>query len=86
MASLRKTRDPHAPSNAGRNVSATATATTTLTAAKYPMYDRNGMFARRSPSSATVTVRPANTTAEPAVPEARPIASGRDLPCRSSSR
>ena len=79
-------RSPMNPISAGSIVSAISTASATARAAKMPMIVRNGMFATLSPSSAMKTVRPAKTTAEPAVPTARPVASSRSEPLRSSSR
>ena len=51
----------------------------TVPAAARPMLVRNGIRTIASADRAISTVRPANTTADPAVPTARPTAS-----CRSS--
>ncbi len=58
----------------------------TVAAAARPMAVRNGMPTTDSAASAISTVRPANTTAEPEVPTARPIASARSSVCSSSLR
>ena len=60
-------RRPSTPSSAGSSVTAAATATRTANAAATPMTLRNGMPTTSSPSSAMMTVSPANTTAPPAV-------------------
>ena len=86
LAGFGRSRPPMNPISAGSIVSAISTASATARAAKTPMIVRNGMFATLSPSSAMKTVRPAKTTAEPAVPTARPVASSRSEPLRSSSR
>ena len=49
---------------------AATTATATASAAEAPMMLRNGSPTTKSPSSATITVTPAKTTAFPAVPTA----------------
>ena len=50
-----------------------------------PMIVRNGMRVTASPTSATITVRPANTTAEPAVATERAAASSGSIPWRTWS-
>ncbi len=62
---------PTKPSTAGSSVIATRTATTTAPEAARPITVRNGTPATASPASATTTVRPAKTTALPAVAVAR---------------
>ena len=52
---------------AGSSVTATARAHSTAAAAPIPMTVRKGIPATARPSSAIMTVRPANTTAVPAV-------------------
>ncbi len=61
--------------SAGSSVMATRTATATVTAAATPISVRIGMPTTLSPVRAMTTVRPAKTTALPAVPTARPMAS-----------
>ncbi len=61
---------PAKPSRAGTSVSAISSATATDDAAARPMTVRNGMPTTVRPHSAIITVRPANTTALPAVPTA----------------
>ena len=73
----RRTRPPNAldfsmPRIAGSRVSATSTAMNTVPAAARPMLVRNGMPTTTSADRAMSTVRPAKTTAEPAVPTATP--------------
>ena len=50
-----------------------STAIATTAAATVPITPRNGMPVTLSASSATITVEPANTTALPDVPFARPM-------------
>ena len=76
-------RDPAKPSRAGSRVRATATATSTVPAAPIPMTARNGMPTIDRPHSAMITVRPAKTTAEPAVPVARAVDSSGSIPAAS---
>src|SRR5947207_2136986 len=64
------------PSSAGSRVTATRTATATTAAAARPIERSSGMPTTDSPASAVITVSPANTTADPAVPTARPAACG----------
>lgn len=71
-----KDLSPHAPSRAGISVSAMSTDTATVTAAATPIQVRNSICASASAMSAVNTVSPANTTEDPAVPVARPAASG----------
>ncbi len=66
---------PAKPTNAGTRVTATSTASTTAPAAARPIFVRIGMFTTDRPARAMITVSPAKTTAEPAVPVARPTAS-----------
>ncbi len=80
------TRRPAKPSSAGSRVTATSTATATVPAAARPITVRNGMPTRASPASAMTTVPPAKSTAEPAVPRARPAASGGGTPSRTCCR
>ncbi len=63
-----------------------STATATVPAAASPIWVRNGMPTTDSPARAIMTVRPANTTADPAVPTARPAASRGSRPRVSSCR
>lgn len=72
--------------SAGSSVSAMTTANATVIAAKMPITVRNGMLATLRPSSAMNTVNPANTTADPDVPTARPADSSGSRPSRSWSR
>jgi len=51
-----------------------------------PMIVRNGRPATASPTRATITVRPAKTTAEPAVAVARAADSSVSMPVASWSR
>ena len=74
------------PRIAGSRVSATRTATNTVAAAARPIVVRNGIRTTASAESAMRTVRPAKTTAEPAVPTAMPTASSRSSVCSSSLR
>ncbi len=77
---------PPNPSKAGTRVRAMRTATATATAAAMPIVDRNGMPATDNPTSAIITVSPANTTADPAVARARAADSSGSRPSRSWSR
>ena len=63
-----------------------STATATPIAPAVPIRPRNGMPVTFSASSATITVEPANTTALPAVPFARPIDSLSSAPCSTCLR
>ncbi len=72
-----KTRLPANAANAGSRVTAMITAMRTVAAAATAISVRNGMLTTDRPTRATMTVRPAKNTAEPAVPTARPIASAR---------
>ncbi|SLH71324.1 Uncharacterised protein [Mycobacteroides abscessus subsp. abscessus] len=75
---------PSAPSSAGIRVRATSTANAAATAPPRPMKVRNRTPTMLRPASAMMTVRPANTTAEPAVPNAVPAASSGES-CTASS-
>ncbi len=78
------TRRPRAtPMIAGMRVTAMLTATSTANAAPTPMTDRNGMPTTSRPSSAMITVTPANTTAPPAVATACAADSSGSSPCAS---
>ena len=83
---LVRTRRPAKPRMAGSSVSAATTATPTAADPTAPIMVRKGMPATLRPSRAIITVMPANTTAEPAVPRARPTDSGTEIPARSWSR
>ncbi len=85
-ARLFNTRIPSRLSSAGVKVTATSTAMSTQTAPTVPMTPRNGMPVTLSASSATRTVEPANTTALPDVPLARPIDSRSSIPEESCRR
>ena len=61
---------PIRPMSAGNNVIAATMAIATAMAAEAPMTLRKGMPTTKRPSKAMITVRPANTTALPAVPTA----------------
>jgi hypothetical protein len=65
------------------NVTATSTAISTHTAATVPIRPRKPIPETLRASSATSTVAPANTTALPAVPLARPIDSRTSMPART---
>jgi len=80
------TRGPRKPSSAGSRVNAIATATATVPAAARPIAVRNGIPTTDSATRAMMTVAPAKTTAEPAVPPARPAASSPSRPASSSWR
>ena len=67
-------------------VTATRTATATVAAAVRPILVAVGMPITDRPASAMMTVRPANTTADPAVPAATPAASCGSRPRARSSR
>lgn len=67
-------------------MSASSTSIATATAANRPIVVRNGMPATPSPARAMMTVRPAKTTAEPAVAVARDADSSTAMPCASWSR
>ena len=75
---LLSARSPIRPMRAGVNVTAIMTAMATQSAPTLPIRPRKPMPETFSASSATSTVAPANTTALPEVPLARPIDS-----CRS---
>jgi hypothetical protein len=77
---------PIRDSRAGVSVMAMRTAMRMQNAPTDPMRPRNGMPVTLSASSATNTVAPANTTALPAVPLARPIDSSSSTPSRSWRR
>lgn len=77
---------PAYPSSAGIMVRAISTAMATVPAAATPIFVSIGMLTTDRPTSAITTVRPAKTTAEPAVPVARPAASSRSRPSASSAR
>lgn len=79
----RNTRVPASDSSAGSSEMAMSTAIATVPAAASPMMVRNGIPTTDRPASAMSTVSPANTTAEPAVPVARPIDSSMAIPARS---
>jgi hypothetical protein len=74
------------PRIAGTSVSATSTATITAPAAASPILLSTGMPTTISPASAITTVRPAKTTADPAVPTASETASTAGSPRLRSSR
>jgi hypothetical protein len=76
---------PSAPSIAGSSVVAALTATTTATAAVKPSVETSGMPAKASEQSAITTVKPAKTTAPPAVAVARAIDSRTSIPSPSCS-
>ena len=78
------TRRPVKPRMAGSKVSAMRTAIATVAAAAMPIWARNGIPTTLSPASAMITVSPAKTTADPAVPAARPAASSGSRPIASS--
>ena len=67
-------------SSAGRKVVADATVNSTVTAAASAMPVSTLRLTTNIPSSAAMTVTPANTTARPDVVSARTIASGADSP------
>jgi hypothetical protein len=60
--------------------------TATATAAAAPLSPRNMMPTTVRPRRAMITVAPAKTTADPAVPTARAMASGTGAAPRSSAR
>src|SRR5262249_58393411 len=74
---------PSAPSIAGSSVDAAQTATTTAIAAVKPRVETSGIPAKASEQSAITTVKPANTTAPPAVAVARAIDSRISIPSPS---
>ncbi len=74
---------PSAPSIAGSSVAAAKTATTTAIAAVKPSVETSGMPAKASEQRAMITVKPAKTTAPPAVATARAIDSLSSIPSRS---
>ena len=76
---------PSAPSIAGSRVAAAQTATTTAIAAVKPSVLTSGMPAKASEQSAITTVKPAKTTAPPAVAVARAIDSRSSIPSPSCS-
>ncbi len=80
---LLSARSPMRPRSAGVRVRALTTATATANAATEPMTPRNGTPVTLSASSATTTVAPANTTALPEVPVARPTDSCSGMPVRN---
>ena len=77
---------PNSAISAGSSVSEMITAMPTVIAAEMPISDRNGTCAMTSAASATMTVSPANTTDEPAVPVAIPTASALVSPLARSER
>ena len=74
------------PSNAGSNVIDATIVTATVVAAPTPRPDTNCRPMSSMPNSDTTTVRPAKTTARPAVSIAPTAASSNDLPRRRFSR
>ena len=78
-------RGPSAPSIAGSSVAAAKTATTTAIAAVKPSVLTSGIPAKASEQSAITTVKPAKTTAPPAVAVARAIDSCSSIPSASCS-
>ena len=78
-------RGPSAPSMAGSRVAAAQTATTTATAAVKPSVLTSGIPAKASEQRAMTTVKPAKTTAPPAVAVARAIDSRSSIPSASCS-
>ena len=76
---------PSAPSIAGSSVAAAQTATTTAIAAVNPSVLTSGIPAKASEQSAITTVKPAKTTAPPAVAVARAIDSRSSIPSPSWS-
>ena len=76
---------PSAPSIAGSCVAAAVTATTTAIAAVKPSVATSGIPAKASEQSAITTVKPAKTTAPPAVAVARAIDSRISIPSPSWS-
>ena len=78
-------RGPSAPSIAGSSVAAAQTATTTAIAAVKPSVLTSGMPAKASEQRAITTVKPAKTTAPPAVAVARAIDSRSSIPSASWS-
>ena len=78
-------RGPSAPSIAGSSVAAAQTATTTAIAAVKPSVVTSGMPAKASEQRAITTVKPAKTTAPPAVAVARAIDSRSSIPSASCS-
>jgi hypothetical protein len=83
---LGRSRSPAKPSRAGISVTAMATAKTTAAAADRPIVVRKGMRTTDRPDSAMTTVRPANTTAVPAVAVARAADSATVIPADSWDR
>lgn len=86
LALLPVIRVPANPSIAGSSVRAMTTATITANAAPRPISVSMPMPMTLSPARAMTTVNPANTTADPAVPRARPAASSGVRPSASSPR
>ena len=82
----RSTFFPAIASSAGNSVIATSTATVTMIAAATPIQRTNGSPMNDSPRSDVTTTAPAKTTDLPAVPSARPIASGTSMPRARFSR
>jgi len=76
---------PSAPSIAGNRVEAAQTATTTAIAAVKPSVVTRGIPAKASEQRAMITVKPAKTTAPPAVATARAIDSWTSIPSPSCS-
>ena len=83
---LGRSRSPAKPIRAGSRVSASTTSKATVIAAKMPITDRKGTPEMLSPTSAMITVRPAKTTADPAVPIERAADSSTSMPAASWSR
>ena len=77
---------PIRDSRAGVSVTAISTAMATQAAATVPIRPRNGMPVTFSAARAMITVRPANTTALPEVPLARPMDSRTGMPAFSCWR
>ncbi len=67
-------------------MSAISTVVATVIAAATPISVMNGIRTTDSPTRAMITVAPAKTTAEPAVPIERATASSTVRPSRSSVR
>ena len=80
------TFSPAKPSRAGSRVSAISTETATAAAATRPIVIRKGMPTTLRPTSATMTVAPANTTELPALPTAVATDSSSGRPASSWDR
>ena len=83
LRGLGRSFSPAKPSMAGSRVSAMTTAMPTPTEAATPIVVRKGMPATASPLRAIITVRPANTTADPAVATASATDSSASIPAAS---